>query len=246
MSLNQLDMGSWPVAILAGGVARRLRPITAAIPKALVQVAGKPFLLHQLRILRNAGIRKVVLCVGYRGEMIEQEFGNGSAIGMELKYSFDGPELLGTGGALKKALPLLGQRFLILYGDSYLPIDYGEAAAAFVASGKSGLMTVFRNDGRWDRSNVWFENGVIRGYDKKRLTPRMKYIDYGLGVLQAEALLRWPNDGAFDLAEVYADLIADNQMAGLEVDSRFFEVGSPEGLAELDAMLTSRQLSSSP
>jgi N-acetyl-alpha-D-muramate 1-phosphate uridylyltransferase len=242
MSLD--DLGSWPVAILAGGLATRLRPITEKIPKALISVAGQPFLAHQLRLLQHAGIRKVVLCVGYRGEMIEQEFGSGGSRGVELSYSFDGPELLGTGGALKKALPLLGQRFFVLYGDSYLPIDYAAPARAFLASGKLGLMTVFRNEGRWDTSNVWFEDGVIKSYDKKRITSEMKFIDYGLGVLRSEALRSWPKDKPFDLAEVYADLVRRNELAGFEADRRFYEVGSPKGVAELDAMLSNRKLSS--
>jgi NDP-sugar pyrophosphorylase family protein len=246
MSRDDFDISSWPVAILAGGLATRLRPVTEKIPKALIAVAGRPFLAHQLRLLQSAGIRKVVLCVGYRGEMIEEEFGDGSSQGVELTYSFDGPELLGTGGALKKALPLLSERFFVLYGDSYLPIDYAAPARAFVAGRKLGLMTVFRNEGRWDTSNVWFADGAIKSYDKKQVTSEMKYIDYGLGLLRADALQPWPNDKAFDLADVYGDLIRRSELAGFEVDRRFYEVGSPEGIAELDAMLRSRQLSPTP
>jgi NDP-sugar pyrophosphorylase family protein len=240
------NLGSWPVAILAGGLATRLRPTTEKIPKSLIPVAGQPFLAHQLRLLQSAGVRKVVLCVGYRGEMIEQDFGDGRNFGVELSYSFDGPELLGTGGALKKALPLLGQRFLVLYGDSYLPIDYAAPARAFVASGKLGLMTVFRNQGRWDTSNVWFQDGAIKSYSKKERTPEMQYIDYGLGILDSKALAPWPDGKVFDLADVYRDLISRNELAGFEVEQRFYEIGSPEGLAELDAMLRSQQLSATP
>ena len=246
MSFDNLDIGSWPMAILAGGLATRLRPMTEKIPKTLVTVAGQPFLAHQLRLLGSAGIRNVVLCVGHRGEMVEQQFGDGSSFGMKLDYSFDGPDLLGTGGALKKALSLLGPRFLVLYGDSYLPIDYGAPGRAFVESGKLGLMTVFRNDGRWDTSNVRFEEGVIKSYDKKRITPEMKYIDYGLGLLRSEALLPWLDNTPFDLADVYGDLAKRKQLAGFEVEQRFYEIGSAEGLAELDAMLTSREVSSTP
>jgi len=244
--MSQVDLGSWPVAILAGGLATRLRPITEKIPKALIGVAGQPFLSHQLRLLQSAGIKKVVLCLGYRGEMIEQEFGHGGKPGIELGYSFDGPELLGTGGALKKALPLLGQHFFVLYGDSYLPIDYAAPARAFVASGKLGLMTVFRNEGRWDTSNVWFQDGTIKSYSKKERRTEMQHIDYGLGILDSAALSDWPDDKAFDLADVYRELIARNELAGYEVEQRFYEIGSPEGLAELDAMLRSRQLSATP
>lgn len=241
--MSDIDLGSWPVAILAGGLATRLRPITEKIPKALIAVADQPFLAHQLRLLGKAGVRKAVLCLGYRGEMIEQEFGDGSRAGVELRYSFDGPELLGTGGALKKALPLLGPRFFVLYGDSYLPIDYAGPARAFLASGKEGLMTVFRNEGRWDTSNVWFQDGAIRSYSKKERTREMQHIDYGLGILSSKALERWADGKPFDLADVYRDLISRNELAGFEVEQRFYEIGSPEGLAELDAMLRRQQLS---
>src|SRR5947207_5978692 len=233
--MSRENLGSWPVAILAGGLATRLRPTTEKIPKALIIVAGQPFLAHQLRLLQSAGIRKVVLCVGYRGEMIEREFGNGRNFGVELSYSYDGPDLLGTGGALKKALPFLGEHFLVLYGDSYLPIDYAAPARALVASGKLGLMTVFRNEGRWDTSNVWFADGAIKNYDKKQQTPEMHYIDYGLGVFDAAAFAGFPADKAFDLADIYQHLIARGELAGYEVNQRFYEIGSPAGLAELDA-----------
>ncbi len=243
MKGDSFDIAAWPVAILAGGLAVRLRPATEKVPKALLEVAGQPFLAHQLRLLRVAGIRKVVLCVGYRGEMIEREFQDGSRFGMELRYSFDGPELLGTGGAIRKALPLLGKYFLVLYGDSYLPIDYTAPARAFVDSGKLGLMTVFRNEGRWDTSNVSFSNGVIQSYDKKHHTPDMRYIDYGLGALSDGAFSGLQNNEGFDLADVYRDLIAKKELAGFEVTQRFYEIGSPAGLAELDATLREQQLS---
>jgi NDP-sugar pyrophosphorylase family protein len=244
-SMNE-NLGSWPVAILAGGLATRLRPTTEKIPKALIPVAGQPFLAHQVRLLQGAGIRKVVVCVGYRGEMIEQEFGDGRHFGVELNYSFDGPVLLGTGGALKKALPLLGHHFFVLYGDSYLPIDYAAPARAFVASGRLGLMTVFRNEGRWDTSNVWFQDGAIKSYNKNERTPEMRYIDYGLGILDSNTFAPWPAGKAFDLADVYRNLVSRNELAGFEVEQRFYEIGSPEGLAELDAMLRSQQLSVTP
>src|SRR6187431_438884 len=130
------------VAILAGGLATRLRPITETIPKALVEVAGVPFIARQLDYLRAQGIPRAVLCVSYRGEQIEAAIGDGRDFGLEVRYSYDGPKLLGTGGALKRALPLLGERFFILYGDSFLPVDFGAVEAAFRASGKPALMTV--------------------------------------------------------------------------------------------------------
>ena len=176
--------------------------------------------------------------------MIQEEFRDGSQFGVELRYSFDGPDLLGTGGALQKALPLLGGQFLVLYGDSYLPIDYAAPVNAFVASGKLGLMTVFLNEDRWDTSNVWFADGVIKNYEKKQPTPDMRYIDYGLGVFDAAAFTGFPAGKAFDLAEVYRNLIARNELAGHEVKQRFYEIGSHAGLAELDALLRSQKVSS--
>ena len=234
---EQIGLADWPVAILAGGLAKRLRPITETIPKALVAVAGLPFLAHQLRLLHTAGLRQIIICAGYLGEMIEAEFGDGARFDLRIEYSFDKPRLLGTGGALKRALPLLGRRFFVLYGDSYLPIDYRKVALAFTAGDKAGLMTVYRNEGRWDASNVQFEAGQVLRYDKKQRTPEMHHIDYGLGILRAESVAPWPDDEPFDLADIYRHLLSENQLSGHEVTERFYEIGSPEGLAELDAFL---------
>ena len=237
MNGGERDISSWTVALLAGGLATRLRPLTEKIPKALVPVAGEPFLAHQLRLLYKNGLRRVVVCAGYLGEMIAAEFGDGAAYGMELAYSFDGEKLLGTGGALVRALPLLGEAFLVLYGDSYLPIDYATVVHAFSASGMPGLMTVFHNADRWDTSNVIFADGTIRCYDKRALTPDMRHIDYGLGILRASTLADRPEGEPFDIADVYRDLSRTGQLAGYEVNERFYEIGSHTGLAELDARL---------
>ena len=230
-------LAGWTVALLAGGLATRLRPITETIPKSLVTVADEPFINHQLRLLNRHGFRRVVLCVGHLGEMIQKEVGDGAAFGMEVAYSFDGPTLLGTGGALQRAMPLLGEAFVVLYGDSYLPMNYAEAVETFEASGKPGLMTVFHNQGQWDTSNVVFRDGTIRRYDKKELTPDMQHIDYGLGILRSDTLAGYPANAAFDVAEVYRDLSRAGQLAGYEVRHRFYEIGSLKGLAELDALL---------
>lgn len=232
-----MSLADIPVAILAGGLATRLRPITEKIPKSLVSVAGEPFLAHQLRLLHARGLRRAVLCVGYLGEMIEREVGDGAAFGVELRYSFDGPKLLGTGGALRQALPLLSDEFFVLYGDSYLPIDYAAVAAAFHKNQQPGLMTVFRNEGAWDTSNVQFENGRIVSYDKRERVPEMRHIDYGLGVFRASVFAGRPEGEAFDLAEVQSELVAKGALAGHEVFQRFFEIGSHAGLAELETLL---------
>ena len=229
-----------PVAVLAGGFATRLRPITGKIPKSLVPVAGKPFLAHQLELLRTRGIRRVVLCVGYLGEMIQREFGDGSTYGLRLDYSFDGPKLLGTGGAIQRALPLLGDEFFVLYGDSYLPVEYRPVAEFFRRSGKLGLMTVYRNEGRYDISNVVFRDGEIAVYDKKNRPPEMRHIDYGLSLFKAPVFESYATDRPFDLTEVMGKLVRERQLAGYEVRERFYEIGSPAGLAELESLLKSK------
>jgi NDP-sugar pyrophosphorylase family protein len=229
-----------PVAVLAGGLATRLRPITEKIPKSLIPVAGKPFLAHQLELLRSRGIRRAVLCVGHLGEIIQREFGDGSAFGVKLDYAFDGPQLLGTGGALRRALPLLGTEFFALYGDSYLPVEYRPIAEFFRRSGKPGCMTVYRNEGRYDTSNVVFRDGEIVVYDKKNRVPEMRHIDYGLSLFQATVFNAYPADKPFDLAEVMGRLVRERQLAGYEVRERFYEIGSPAGLAELERLLQSK------
>lgn len=229
-----------PVALLAGGLATRLRPITEKIPKLLVEIAGEPFFSHQLRLLKKNGLTKIVLCVGYLGEQIVAQYGDGSKWGVEIQYSFDGEKLLGTGGALIRALPKLGDAFYVLYGDSYLPIDYQAVGRAFHASGQPGLMTVFENREAYDASNVWFEDGRIRLYSKKEKLPQMRHIDYGLGVFRADAFAACPRDAVVDLAAVQSDLSRQGKLAGYELKERFYEIGSPAGLNELDALLRNR------
>ena len=226
-----------PVALLAGGLATRLRPITERIPKLLVEVAGEPFFSHQLRLLKRAGLNRIVLCAGYLGEKIFDLYGDGSAWGVEIEYSFDGPKLLGTGGALIRALPKLGDAFFVLYGDSYLPIDYLAVGNHFLVSERLGLMTVFENRDRYDTSNVWFEDGEIKCYDKTSRSPQMQHIDYGLGVFKASAFDPFPRESAVDLSEIQRYLVNDHQLVGYEVHQRFYEIGSHEGLNELDALL---------
>jgi NDP-sugar pyrophosphorylase family protein len=226
-----------PVAILAGGLATRLRPLTEKIPKVLLPVAGKPFLAHQLELLKSQGIQRAVLCLGYLGEMVQHDFGDGRAYGIDLEYSFDGPALLGTGGALQKALPLLGEKFFVLYGDSYLPIELRPVSDCFANCRKLGLMTVFHNQDRFDTSNVWFADNEIKVYDKKSHVPLMQHIDYGLSVLSAAAFKDYPAGASFDLADLMERLVARKELAGFEVKERFYEIGSTAGLAELESLL---------
>jgi NDP-sugar pyrophosphorylase family protein len=226
-----------PVAILAGGMATRLMPLTEKIPKALIDMNGEPFIAHQLRLLRSKGIDNVVICAGHLGEMIRDFVKDGRRFGMKVEYSFDGARLLGTGGAIRKALALLGEKFFVLYGDSYLPCNYEAAKEALEVSGKKGLMTVFRNEGAWDTSNVEFEGGRILAYDKQLRSHRMRHIDYGLGVFRREAFQFVPDDTACDLAKLYQSLLGRGELAAFEVYERFYEIGSVEGLAELKTYL---------
>jgi NDP-sugar pyrophosphorylase family protein len=228
-----------PVAILAGGLGTRLYPLTERIPKALIEINGEPFLAHQLRLLRARGIERVVLCVGQHGERVREYAGDGARFGLAVEYSFDGPALLGTAGAVRNALPLLGDAFFVVYGDSYLPCSYRDVAEGFRAAGQPGLMTVYRNEGRWDTSNVEFAEGRILAYDKKNRTARMRHIDYGLGVFSRAA---FAGEQRADLAEVYGDLLKRGQLASFEVHERFYEVGSFEGIGELSRHLAESQL----
>ena len=226
-----------PVVILAGGLATRLRPIIQTIPKALIEVAGKPFIEHQLEYLHKQGITTVILCIGYLGEMIQEVVGDGSRWSLQVSYSPDGPLLLGTGGALKQAVPMLGEQFFILYGDSYLPIDFPKVQNAFIESGQLGLMTIFKNQNQWDKSNVQYDQGQLIEYNKTIITPQMHYIDYGLGVLQARVLDGYPVSQAFDLSQVYNQLSLKKQLAGYEVFERFYEIGSHQGIADTHTYL---------
>ncbi|MDR1481576.1 MAG: NTP transferase domain-containing protein [Synergistaceae bacterium] len=231
-----------PVAVLAGGLATRLRPLTEKIPKSLVDIGGRPFIDWQLCLLRTKGIEDVVLCVGFLGERIEAYVGDGKRWGLNVRYSYDGEIPAGTGGAVKAALPFLGEEFFVLYGDSYLPIDYESVERAYKDSGKTALMTVYRNENHGGASNVVFvpgekssAYGIIECYSKKERTPRMRYIDYGLSCLSASLFAK--KEDAFDLADLYSELAAKRCLAAFEVGERFYEVGSFEGIRTLTSFL---------
>ena len=225
-----------PVCILAGGLGTRLGERVRETPKPLLEVAGEPFLMHQLRLLAQHGAREVVLCVGYRGEQIRARIG-GERFGIDIRYSFDAvPGRDGTLGAIRHALALLGERFLVLYGDTYLRIDYGSVARRWDESGLPAVMTVLRNEGRWDTSNVVCRDGMVLRYDKRSPTPEMHWIDYGLGGLTVGALDRVPASEG-DLAVLYERLAQRGELLGFEASERFYEIGTPSALAETDAFL---------
>jgi len=231
-------MSNLPVAILAGGLATRLRPITHTIPKALVPVAGKPFLAHQLKLLAGHDFHRIVLCIGHLGEQIETTFGDGSAHGVQLHYSYDGPNLRGTAGALRQALPLLGEAFLVLYGDSYLEIDYLAVQRKFLDSHAPALMTVMENSFGTEPSNVWFENQQVLVYNKKQSRPEMRYIDYGLSAYRADCLAKYSGG---DLSDLQSALAEQGELAGFEIDIPYHEIGSPSGLKAMEDHLLKQQ-----
>lgn len=224
-----------PLCLLAGGVGSRLGEAVKDTPKPLLEVAGEPFIVHQLRLLAAHGAREVVVCVGYLGEQIVETIGS-ERFGIRISYSHDGPRLLGTLGAIRAAAHLLGPRFLVLYGDTYLRIDYVAAAAAWERSGLPAMMTVLRNDGRWDVSNAVLNNDRVIAYDKRSPQPGVRWIDYGLGGIERRAIDLVP-DETTDLADLYHELAAAGRLFGYEATERFYEIGTPEALAETDKFL---------
>lgn len=206
-------------------------------PKPLLQVAGEPFLMHQLRLLAANGARSVVLCVGYHGEQIQRRIGD-ERFGIRIRYSFDEvPGRDGTLGAIRRAAPLLGERFLVLYGDTYLRIDYGAVAARWCESGLPAVMTVLHNEGQWDTSNAIFRDGIVVRYDKRSPTREMHWIDYGLGGLTAGVLDQAPA-GEADLATLYSELASKGELFGFAASARFYEIGTPQALRETAAFLS--------
>jgi len=236
-------MSSSPqVVILAGGLATRLKPLTDAVPKSLVDIAGRPFLARQLDLLKRGGVTDIVLCVGHLGEMIEERFGDGRDFGVHLSYSYETKRLLGTAGALKNARHLLRDPFMVMNGDSYLTLDFSALMSYFKDKAVAGLMTVYRNEDRYDRSNVAVANGMVVRYSKKEKTPDMVYIDYGASVFQKSVLDSVPENEPYDLAAVYEELITRHHLSAFEVRQRFYEIGSPAGLAEFRAAVTMGEL----
>jgi NDP-sugar pyrophosphorylase family protein len=229
-----------PVAILAGGLGTRLHPETLKMPKALFLVAGRPFIHHQLALLREKGVRQVILCVGYLGELIEGSVGDGSRFGLDIRYSYDGEGLLGTGGAIKKASGMLPEIFMVLYGDSYLDIDLRPVVQRFFTENLPVLMTVYRNRNRFAPSNILVEDGRILKYDKKVRDPAMEYIDYGLMVLRKDVFDPCPAGEPFDLSRILSRMAGSGQVAAFEIGTRFYEIGSVQGVRETEEYIRNR------
>jgi N-acetyl-alpha-D-muramate 1-phosphate uridylyltransferase len=220
------------VAILAGGLATRLRPLTEKFPKALIDIHGKPFIEYQLELICQQGFQDVVLCVGYEGKQIEDYIRSNIKLGLSIQFSYDGDTLLGTGGSIKKAFPLLSDPFIVLYGDSYLLADYQSILQRFLSDTQhTALMTVYENADLYDKSNVVFEKEKLVRYDKKSKTSAMRHIDWGLGIIKKAALEGY-NTLPFDLAELYTNLSKQQKLMGVEIFQRFYEIGSYTGIEE--------------
>lgn len=228
------------VVILAGGLATRLRPVTETIPKSLIEINGKPFIFHQLQFLKSKGVSKVLICTGYLGHMIEELIGNGKQWGMDISYSYDGETLLGTGGAVNKAYPLLDDVFAITYGDSYLDFSYELLSDFFFSESYPAVMTIFENKNAHDKSNVIFEDSILQLYSKKNHSPSMKYIDYGFSIVQKMIFANRGEGDIFDLSEVFEDLAIQKKLGAFLVFNRFYEIGSFQGIKDLELYLNNK------
>jgi NDP-sugar pyrophosphorylase family protein len=225
------------MVILAGGLATRIRPLTLHLPKSMLQIKGRPFLEYQLELLKEYEIKDILICVGYKGELIKDHFGDGKKFGVNLSYSFDGDKLLGTAGALKKAYKLLGENFFLMYGDSYLPYDYQDIEESFKSSNKLSLLVAYKNQNRFDKSNLLIDEGLVKFYDKTLQGKNLEYIDAGLSILKKEVLNLVPEEEPYDLEELYRTLISEEEMSAFEVKQRFYQIGSFEGLEEFKNLI---------
>ncbi len=236
------------LVILAGGLGTRLKEATAKTPKSMVEIAGKPFLQHQIELVRSRGIKRILLLTGHLGEQIESHFGDGSKFGIQLSYSRE-TEPLGTAGALKLAEPLLQKRFLMMYGDAFLTLDYGLLWDRQSRSVRQAVMVIFKNDNRWGRSNVVYDLPVVAYFDPtpqaqtsehaSKLKPhqRFEYIDYGITAVKRELIEAMPAGLKGSMNDVFAELASKRQLDGLEVKERFYEIGSPSGLEDFESYL---------
>jgi len=228
------------IVILAGGKAKRLYPLTKKIPKSLVEICGKPFLTHQIELLKKNKINDIVLCVGTFSDQIMNHYGDGKDFGVSIRYSLeDVNNLLGTAGALKKAEEFLDKEFMVMYGDSYLPIDFHDVISGFNKSEKMGFMTVFRNQNRFDKSNVDVQNGLVITYDKSGENKELQYIDYGLLVIKKESLKMIPASKFVDLEDLIKLLVEKNELASFIVNERFYEIGSTSGKKDFTEFIKS-------
>ena len=230
----------FPIVILAGGLAKRLRPITEKIPKSLIEINGVPFVYHQLELLEKKGFKNMHFCLGFLGEQVEKVVKESEYFKrLSISFSYDGNTLLGTGGTIRKIINQLPEYFFVTYGDSYLDIDFNDIQEIFESKKQNynSLMTVYKNKDLFDTSNVIFENGLIELYSKLRKDSRMAHIDYGIGILSNKSMDIYDNNIIFDLGELYENLSLKRELYGYEVFQRFYEIGSLQGIEDLSNYL---------
>ncbi|MCR5788498.1 MAG: HAD-IIIA family hydrolase [Lachnospiraceae bacterium] len=231
------------VVVLMGGLGTRLKEYTKETPKSLVEVKGRPFFDYELMLLKHYGFRRFLFLIGYKAEMIEEYYGDGSSQGISIQYCYDGKELLGTGGAIRRAYPYLEDDFLVIYGDSFMDIDYEETIYRYYQGrreGKRALMTVLKNGDRFDKSNVVCKNNEIVLYDKKNTTPEMEYIDYGVCIYEKALFADFEEGTPFDVAVLQNRLSLRGELAAHVVTKRFYEIGSPAALQEFSEYIEKR------
>ena len=225
------------VAILAGGLGKRLGSLTLDTPKSMIKINNKPFIEWQLNLLSKKGVREVVFCTSHYSQIIKDYVEDGKRFNIEVKYSDDGPDQLGTGGAIRNAIDILGDSFMVMYGDSYLDIDYFEVEKVFGESNFPAMMIIYRNKGKYDLSNVLFETSIIKKYSKKNVNSNFQYIDFGLSLFKSEVFKEIKKGTYLDLADLCEELAENGKLAGFEVKNRFYEVGSKEGIKDFSRYL---------
>jgi len=223
-----------PVVIIAGGLATRLKLRAHDHPKSMILVNGKPFIDWQLNMFASQGVEKIIICIGNKGDQIASFVGNGDRYGIEVIYSLDGEFLLGTGGAVQKASNLVQGKFLVTYGDSYLPISFSDFSKKFEDSKKSSAMAIYKNNNLYDSSNIDFKNGEILTYSKNNKDKGLKYIDYGLLGLNSNIFPFRELNSQWDLSILFNDLVIQKEVLGIEVHNRFYEIGSESGIFDLE------------
>lgn len=225
-----------PVAILAGGLGTRIQSVSRGLPKSLMEFNGKPFLEWQLQLLEKNKCKTVVICVGHKSDLIKNYLDGRTKSKLDIKLSRDGNYSLGTGGALVKARQYLGEAFLVLYGDSYLSVNFEEVSEYFLSEGKSGLMTVLKNDLKIETSNVYFRNKLVLQYDKIKQSNKMEYIDYGLSAFKSDVFAEFSSTEFLDLSIILSQLANQKQLSGYEVYERYYEVGSLQGIKDFEEL----------
>ena len=226
--------------ILCGGLATRLGKITKNIPKSMVKIKNKPFLEYQIEILKKRSIKDIVLCVGHLSDQIEQYFGNGENFGVNIKYSYDGDKQLGPIGALKNAEDLLKEDFFIMYGDSYIDVDFQQISSFFKKHDKLGLMVVYKNFNKYDKSNLIIKDNIIIAYGEKERTEDMVYIDYGTSILSKKSMKLIPKNTFYSTGQLFTDLISKGELIAFEVKNRFYHIGNPDALEEFNNYIESQ------